>query len=327
MKNKPSLNPFLLSIGWNEFFQASLDIVQSDEHATEFAPARVVSQGRDSYRVLVKPELILDAAVTGKLHKVAKDGAGFPAVGDWVAITLSEGNRKAEIHRVLARKSIIQRRRVGNTHENQIIAANVDFIIIVTSLNEDFDLERLGRYISLGQESGVTPVLLLTKSDLCLNPLEYTAKIKSQFPDVTSFTISDRDPTSFEALQVFFSAGMASVLVGSSGVGKSTLCNFLIGANDQKTSEVSAESRGKHTTTARSLLVTRWGGLVIDTPGMQEVAVVGEVMSEGFPDIEDLILKCKFTNCRHGKDPGCAVVRALKDGSLDLKRWNTYLAR
>jgi ribosome biogenesis GTPase len=173
----------------------------------------------------------------------------------------------------------------------------------------------------------VTPVLLLTKSDLCLHPQDYIAKIKSQFPSVKSFAISDRDPASFEALQVFFSQGKTSVLVGSSGVGKSTLCNFLIGVDAQKTSEVSTYSRGKHTTTARSLLVTRWGGLVIDTPGMQEIAFVGEVVTEEFPDIEDLILKCKFTNCRHGADPGCAVMRALKDGSLDLNRWQTYKDR
>ncbi len=321
-----SLNPFLLSLGWNEFFQSSFEQFKSDYPTTAFAPARVVSQGRGNYRVLVKPELILEASVTGKLHKVAKDGAGFPAVGDWVAITLSEGNRKAEIHHVLARKSLVQRRRVGNKHENQIIAANVDFLLIVTSLNEDFDLKKLGRYIALGQESGVTCVLVLTKTDLCPNPQEYITKINSQFPNVNSFAITDRDPTSLEALQVFFSAGMASVLVGSSGVGKSTLCNFLIGGGAQKTSEVGTDSRGKHTTTARSLLVTRWGGLVIDTPGMQEVAFVGEVEAEKFSEIEDLILKCKFTNCRHGEDPGCAVVRALKDGSLDLIRWQTYLA-
>ncbi len=166
----------------------------------------------------------------------------------------------------------------------------------------------------------------MTKSDLCAQPQDYIKKINSQFPDVQTFAISDRDPALFEALQVFFMQGKTSVLVGSSGVGKSTLCNFLIGVDAQKTSETSTASRGKHTTTARSLLVTRWGGLVIDTPGMQEVAVVGEVVTEGFPDIEDLILKCKFTNCRHGADPGCAVVRALKDGSLDPDRWQAYKA-
>jgi ribosome biogenesis GTPase len=320
-----AINPFLLSIGWNEFFQASFDNDQSIHSAAAFAPARVVSQGRDNYRVLVKPELILDAVISGKLHKLSKDGAGFPAVGDWVVISLSEGNRKAEVHRVLERKSVIQRKRVGNTRVNQIIAANVDFLLIVTSLNEDFDLERIGRYISLGQESGVTPVLVLTKTDLCPNPQDYIAKIESEFPDVESFAISDRELASFDALNVFFASGMTSVLVGSSGVGKSTLCNYLIGIDAQKTSEVGTASRGKHTTTARSLLVTRWGGLVIDTPGMQEVVAVGEVVAKGFPDIEDLILKCKFTNCRHGADPGCAVARALKDGSLDLERWQSYL--
>lgn len=319
------MNPFLQSIGWNESFQISFESFQNIQSETTFAPARIVSQGRDTYRVLVKPELILEAAVTGRLHKLAKDGAGFPAVGDWVAITLGESHHKAEIHHVLARKSLVQRRRVGNTHENQIIAANVDFLMIVTSLNEDFDLDRLGRYIALGQESGVTPVLLLTKSDLCLNPQDYTLKIRSQFPDVQSFAISDRDPRSFEALQVFFGAGVTSVLVGSSGVGKSTLCNFLIGVDEQKTSVVGTDSRGKHTTTARSLLVTRWGGMVIDTPGMQEIATVSEAVVEGFPDIEELILKCKFTNCRHGKDPGCAVARALKDGALGMERWLGYL--
>lgn len=323
------MNPFLLSLGWSEFFQSSFEDFQREQSATAFAPARVVSQGRGNYHVLVKPELILEAVVTGKLHKIAKgsDSSGFPAVGDWVAITLSEGNRKAEIHHVLTRKSLVQRKRVGNKHQNQIIAANVDFLIIVTSLNEDFDLARIGRYIALGQESGVTPVLLLTKTDLCPNPEDYIAKINSEFSNVKTFAISDRDPSSFEALQVFFSEGLASALVGSSGVGKSTLCNFLISGDTQKTSEVSTASRGKHTTTARSLLVTRWGGLVIDTPGMQEVAAVGEVQAEEFPDIDDLILKCKFTNCRHGADPGCAVVRALKEGSLDEKRWQAYLAR
>jgi ribosome biogenesis GTPase len=319
-----SLNPFLLSIGWNDFFQSSFESSQSRHSETAFAAARIVSQGRDSYRVIVKPELILEAVLTGKLHKLSKNGAGLPAVGDWVTISLSEGNRKPEIHRVLERKSLIQRKRVGNKNQNQIIAANVDFLLIVTSLNEDFDLERLGRYISLGQESGVTPVLLLTKSDLCSEPQDYINKINSQFPHVQTFAISDRDPNSFEALQVFFMQGKTSVLVGSSGVGKSTLCNFLIGVEAQKTSETSTASRGKHTTTARSLLVTRWGGLVIDTPGMQEVVAVGEVVTEGFPDIEDLILKCKFTNCRHGADPGCAIARALKDGSLHHDRWQAY---
>lgn len=324
-----SQNPFLLSLGWSEFFQSSFEKCQLDQPATAFAAARVVGQERGHYRVMVKPELILEAVVTGKLHKIAKagDAAGFPAVGDWVAITLSEGNRKAEIHHVLTRKSLVQRKRVGNKHQNQIIASNVDFLMIVTSLNEDFDIERLGRYVDLGQESGVTPVLLLTKTDLCLDSEAYITKINSKFPNVKAFAISDRDPGSLEALQVFFSRGMASVLVGSSGVGKSTLCNFLISGDSQKTSEVSTDSRGKHTTTARSLLLTRWGGLVIDTPGMQEIAVVGEVQAESFPDIEDLILKCKFTNCRHGADPGCAVVRALKDGSLENERWQAYLAR
>lgn len=318
-----SLNSFLVSLGWSKFFQASFD----NDNDSGTAPALVISQGRSSYRVHVAKDLILEAAVTGKFHKVAKRGAGFPAVGDWVAITLAEGNRKAEIHRVLERKSLIQRKRVGNKHEKQIIAANVDHLIIVTSLNEDFDLERIGRYIALATDSGVTPVLLLTKTDICIRPQEYTEKIKSHFPDVKFFAISERDPTSFEALKDFFAPGMASVLVGSSGVGKSTLTNFLTGGDAQKTSEVSAESRGKHTTTARSLLVTRWGGLVIDTPGMQEVAPVTEFKSEDFSDIEELTLNCKFTNCRHGGDPGCAVMRALKDGSLNSKRWQAYLGR
>ena len=322
-----TLDPFLQSIGWNEFFQENFEKLQIDHPESGFVSGRVVSQGRDTYRVLVKPELILEAVVTGKLHKAAKDGAGFPAVGDWVAITLSEGNRKAEIHQVLERKSLVQRRRVGKKRQNQIIAANVDYLIIVTSLNEDFDLERLGRYLALGQESGVTPVILLTKADLCLDPKVYTEKIKSKFPDVKSLTISDRNPSSFDALQNYFSSGTAAVLVGSSGVGKSTLCNYLIGVDAQKTSEVGTESRGKHTTTARSLLITRWGGMVIDTPGMQEIAVVGEVEAESFPVIEDLILKCKFTNCRHESDPGCAVARALKDGSLDPKSWQNYKNR
>ncbi len=322
-----SSNPFLLSLGWSDFFQASFDAVEGGRPSGAFAPGRIVSQGRGNYRVLVAAEVVLEAVVTGKLHKAAKDGAGFPTVGDWVAISLGQGNRKAEIHRVLERKSLIQRRRVGNVRETQSIAANVDFLFIVTSLNEDFDLERLGRYLALGRESGVKPILLLTKTDLCAHPEEYIERVQTEFPGVQFFAISNRDSASLEGLQTYFVPGLTSVLVGSSGVGKSTLSNFLLGVEAQKTSDVSYDSRGKHTTTARYLLTTRWGGVVIDTPGMQEIAVVSEIEVDAFPDVEELVLRCKFTNCRHAGEPGCAVARALLEGSLPAERWSAYLRR
>ena len=320
------LKSFLQSLGWNDFFQSSLDIVEDKN----LAPGRIIGQGRGNYRVQVAPNLVVEGIINTKLRRWSESDKSveYPAVGDWVLYSHESGHLQVSIHQVLKRKSVIQRKKIGAQHDTQVIAANVDFMFVTTSLNEDFDLAQLDRYLELGRNSGATSVILLTKSDLCENPDQFVKLCEAEFKNIEIILISSKKTESLETLQKYFSAGTTSVLIGSSGVGKSTLTNFLLGTDLQKTQGLSGESRGKHTTTARHLLVTRWNGLVIDTPGMQEVSALtsAESINPDFSTIEETKLKCKFTNCRHESDPGCAITGALKNGTLSPEYWTQYLA-
>ncbi len=309
-------------MGWDEFFQSRFDEIK----ALGLFPARIISQARGHYYIQFAHEEIIEASITTKLHNSAKESDDFPAVGDWVVFTMGQGRDKASIHQVLERKSSLQRKRSGNAGKSQHLATNVDSMLIVTSLNEDFDLARLGRYVDLGKDSGASTHFILTKSDLCPDPQEYVRQLKTEFPDVDVLLTSSKEISTLEALQKFFVPGKTAVLLGSSGVGKSTITNYLVGLDLQKTGEVASEAKGRHTTTSRNLLFTRWGGLVIDTPGMQEILASGsEDKKTNFTDVEELMLKCKFTNCRHQSDPGCAVSASLKKGELPEERWAAYL--
>lgn len=316
-------DPFLLSLGWNAFFQKSLG--EYGDEKTKIG--RLIGQARGHYLLQVTSEFVLEAVLSSKDRHKASVAADFPAVGDWVTYSLEEGSEQAQILQVLNRKNSIQRRRPGSKHDVQLMAANVDYMLIVSSLNEDFNLDRLGRYIELAEKSAVTPVLLLTKADLCPSYEKYVGSFKARFENVEVFLLSNQDVQSIDQLQKFFALGMTSILLGSSGVGKSTLANYLLGAESLKTGSVTSESRGRHTTTSRNLLVTRWGGLVIDTPGMQGIANLGQedARKKDFSEIESVILQCKFTNCQHKSEPSCAVKGALKNGSLSEERWNEYL--
>ncbi len=320
---KKSLDAFLVSFGWNDFFQASFN----ENTESGVFPGRVISQGKGHYHVQIAPQTVVEAAITSGLRHSAATAIDLPGVGDWVAMTGESGTNKANIHRVLQRKSILQRKRVGSSQETQLIVTNVDFVFIVTSLNEDFDLQRLGRYLALCKDCGAKPIFLLTKTDLCQDPDHFIQQLRADFGNVDSFQLSQKNIASMEQLHTFFAPGMTSVLLGSSGVGKSTLTNFLLGSEFQKTRDLSGEAKGRHTTTSRNLFVTRWGGLVIDTPGMQEIAMLNSTLEthKKFLDIEELMLRCKFTNCRHGNDPGCAISASLKKGTLLHDRWNDFL--
>lgn len=318
-----SQDPFLLKLGWDTFFQTSFQ----NESEPKRSPARITGQERGHYRIQCASGEMLEAVITNKLRHSAKDVIAFPAVGDWITYTLAPGAQQANIHQILKRKNCIQRKKAGGQAGIQLIATNVDTAFVVCSLNEDFDLDRLGRYVSLCQESQVPCVLLLTKADLCTDPKGYLEMCAARFRDLKILLISSLDPISLLVLKDFFSNQKTCLLLGSSGVGKSTLTNYLTDSESQKTQTVSAESRGRHTTTSRNLLMTKWGGIVIDTPGMQDILGIEPEQNAhaDSSDIEALALKCKFSNCLHKTEPGCAITSALKSGELDSKRWSDFL--
>ncbi len=317
-------SPFLTSLGWNDFFQESFDKIREPG----LYPARIISQGRGHYYIQVTADDVLEAVISTRLFKASKASGDFPTVGDWVAFTQGEGQEKANIHHILPRRSYLGRQRSGAANKIQHLASNVDHLLIVTSANEDFDLERLSRYLEIGKDSGATSHILITKTDLCTNPQDYLQKIKDTLGEVETLLVSSLVPSSIDALEKFFTLGKTTVLLGSSGVGKSTLSNYLTGSEEQKTGELGIESKGKHTTTSRNLLHTRWGGLIIDTPGMQEIAAIQSGQdansANDFSDVEELTLQCKFTTCRHKMDPGCAISAALKENTLSEERWAAY---
>lgn len=313
----------MTALGWSNFFQQSLEELGE----TKLRPARVIGQGRGLYQVQTDLQSIFEAAITSRFHDSIKESTEFPTVGDWIMFAEGEGNDQATIHSVLKRKSSVQRTRSGGQKGVQLIAANIDFMLIVSSCNEDFDIARLGRYVGLGKDSTFQTVLILTKADLSPTPEKYISEFRERYPAVEGMAISSLDQKSMECLQRFFAPGMTSVLLGSSGVGKSTLTNYLLGFESQKTQSLSSESKGRHTTTARYLRRTRWGGLVIDTPGMQEISVEPVASEQNkFSDVEELMLGCKFTNCQHKNEPGCAIQKAIKDGSLRAQRWDDFLS-
>lgn len=317
-----SSNPTLASLGWSGHFQKALD---KDNEAECFA-ARVIGQGKGHYQIQPADSEPIEGAITSRFHKTIKEPTGYPTVGDWVAFLPGEDNRQAKIHRILDRKNFLQRQR-GVAKGVQLIAANVDFVLVVSSFNDDFDPKRIARYVAIGREAGCATYLVMTKADLCENKDDYRERLERELPGLEVFATSSNDETSLGALKRFFEPGMTTVLVGSSGVGKSTLTNYLLGFEAQKTQSTSVGARGRHTTTSRDLRFTRWGGLVIDTPGMQEISVVDEEedLEKQYADIEETMLRCKFTNCQHENEPGCAILADQKSGKLSSERWESYL--
>lgn len=312
---------FLTSLGWNATLEKTLP--------ESMTPGRVIGQEKTFYRVQFSKDVVAPATLPGRLWHDPNSAADLPAVGDWVACTGAGSLEEIQIQQVLPRKSLLLRKRPGTTLEVQLIAANIDYVMIVSSLNEDFDIKRIERYLKVAWESEAQPVLLLSKADLKERPQETLAQLKEEFKKVDIFLISKEDEASLLQLKAYFSPPKTSVLVGSSGVGKSTLVNYLLGRETQKTQDVSNDSKGRHTTTSRDLLPTRWGGWIIDTPGMRDIAWVDESedLTKDFSDVEEIILRCKFTNCQHKTEPGCAVHAAMKNETLTPERWDKFLHR
>lgn len=286
--------------------------------------ARVLSQYKDLYKIAAEQGEML-AEISGKFRYEAASLSDYPAVGDFVLIDRSDAiSGNAIIHRVLTRKSVFERTAVGMDHETQVVAANVDFVFICMSVNNDYNLSRLERYLSVAWNSRATPVVVLTKSDLCGNLPVLLKEISAVALGVEIVVTSSFDQASCDKLLPYLKQGVTASFIGSSGVGKSTLINRLAGEDLLATSAVRQDDKGRHTTTRRELMILPQGGVVIDTPGMRGLGVESVDLSRSFADIDALVMRCRFHDCTHTTEPGCAVLQALQTGTLSERRFENY---
>ncbi|MEH6939624.1 ribosome small subunit-dependent GTPase A [Bacillus sp. JJ664] len=307
----------LEQLGWKDVF---------GEKNQSTKVARVISEQRQIYK-LHDGENELNGEVSGKFQFQAKVKSDYPSVGDWVVIEPLEGENKAIIQKVLPRMSQFSRQSAGGKTEEQVVAANIDFVFLVMALNNDFNIRRLERYLLVAYESGANPIIVLTKKDLCDDLASRIAEVEEIAFGIPVFTVNSTNGEGIEEVKNLVSEGKTVSLLGSSGVGKSTLLNALIGELKQITQDVrEGDDRGKHTTTHRELFFLPTGGMVIDTPGMRELQLWGgeDHIGSTFSDVDELAKTCKFSDCTHEKEPGCAVNEAISNGTLDAQRLTSY---
>lgn len=310
----------LTRLGWTDELESH--VAELDDHI----PARVIAQHKGSYDVA--SELgELRAEVSGRMRHDASHRGDLPVVGDWVALAARPGERTGTIHSLLPRSSRFSRKRAGRETEEQVLAANIDAVFVVTSLNADLSLRRIERYLTLAWESGAMPVVVLTKADLVSDISDDVRQVARIAVGVPVHAVSAVTGEGIDQLLTYFGGGRTVALFGSSGSGKSTLTNTLAGADVQRVTEIRDDDKGRHTTTRRELIALPGGGVVIDSPGMREMQLwdAGDGISNAFDDIESLAGECRFRDCGHAGDPGCAVAKALEDGRLDRTRYEGYL--
>lgn len=294
-----------------------------------FSIARIIAEHKGRYSILLK-ENILSAEITGKMMFAATIRKDYPAVGDYVAVQSYDENSPAIIHHILPRKTILSRKTSGKEVEEQIIATNMDIVFIVQGLDKNFNLRRVERFLIIATHSGAEPIILLSKIDLLSESelKERIDEVKSISKNAAIIPYSAKTLFHLETIKELIKKEKTVCFIGSSGAGKSTLINRLLGREKLQTQEVREDdSRGKHTTTHRELIPLESGGCVIDTPGLREIGLweVDGSIEETFADIAELSLQCKFTDCSHAHEPGCAVQSALGDGSLEPGRYESYL--
>ncbi len=307
--------------GWSDLLAAAFAPHARAGHS----PGRIVIQRRDGYLVATD-EGELRAKASGRLLHEARE-AGHPAVGDWVALSLNLVERTSTIHAILPRRTAFVRRAADSLRGLQVIAANIDVAFVVTSLNADLNPRRIERYLAAAWQSGARPVVALTKSDLCVDPQGRAAEIAALALGCPVLVVSARQGLGLDALLAHVGPRETCVLIGSSGVGKSTLVNALLGEDRMATHAIrEADDQGRHTTSHRELVLLPGGGLILDTPGIREVGLIDADEGVGvvFDDIERLARDCRFNDCGHASEPGCAVQAALQSGALDPARWTHF---
>jgi len=305
------------SLGWSPFFEASFK-----ELSEGFQRGRISARHKNSYRALTSYGEVF-ATISGKMHNQKI----YPAVGDWVVIRLWKEGKRATIEEILPRRTKIFRKAPGKKMVEQVIAANVDYIFIVTSLDRDFNLKRLERYLAIVRESGALPVIVLNKADLCTDVAGASERARGLAGDPPVHILSALNNKGLSELNPYLKKGLTVALLGSSGVGKSTLINVLRGTDKLRVREVrESDHRGRHTTTHRELYKLENGGLIIDNPGMREIQLlnVDEGLKETFSDIEKLAGQCKFKDCKHLTEPKCAIKNAISEGALPPSRLENY---
>jgi ribosome biogenesis GTPase len=314
----------LRELGWDEGFSHHFDEWAGKPHVQ---PGRVFIEFNYLFRVYLAGGEV-EAMLAGRMKHHAESRSELPAVGDWVVVRQRPEDERGTIVAVLPRRSRFSRKAAGQVTDEQVVAANVNVVFIVMALDDDFSVRRLERYLLLARDSGAAPVTLLTKPDLSDDVPARLAEVIALTGDTPVHVLSPKFNEGIEQVAHYLTPGRTGALLGSSGVGKTTIINRLVGDEARKTRDVrGADSKGRHTTTNRELVVLPNGGLLIDTPGMREIQLwdVGTAVSETFDDVEQLARGCHFTNCRHRDEPRCAVKAAVEQGQLAADRLDSYV--
>lgn len=310
----------LTQLGWKDSFLPST----TTPVASDLVPGRVFRHDRQRYSVH-DGERLVEAVLLGRLLHDSTDTSALPTVGDWTLVQAFD--EQAIIHEVLPRFSAFYRKEAGVRTRQQVLAANIDVVFIVTALDNDFNVRRLERYLVQAAGSGARPVIVLNKTDLDPDLDQYISEVRRTAGEIEVIAVSAARDERLDPIRDYLTEGVTVVFLGSSGVGKSTIVNRLIGHSVLETGTIREDdSRGRHTTTRREMLLVPGGGLVIDTPGLRELQLWGneEDLGAVFSDIERLALECRFNDCAHESEPGCAVLAAIERGDLDTDRFESY---